>query len=173
MGSEMCIRDRVLPDRRVEENQELEVVLRVKNFWPLPIFGLMVKGDFLQDGEGDESVAFSLKRVATWSESEFRVPVTPRRRGRLPNGRIAVANGFPFGLMDIAKTVEEAQPPLVWPTCVALDGFPVSDSTRFCLQGALLDKAGNDGDSIGVRACLLYTSPSPRDLSTSRMPSSA
>ena len=142
----------VLPDRRVEENQELEVVLRVKNFWPLPIFGLMVKGDFLQDGEGDESVAFSLKRVATWSESEFRVPVTPRRRGRLPNGRIAVANGFPFGLMDIAKTVEEAQPTLVWPTCVALDGFPVSDSTRFCLQGALLDKAGNDGDSIGVRA---------------------
>ena len=34
-----------------------------------------------------------------------------------------------------------------------------------------------DGDPIGVlkyfMACLLYTSPSPRDLSTSRMPSSA
>ena len=27
--------------------------------------------------------------------------------------------------------------------------------------------------NAGVRACLLYTSPSPRDLSTSRMPSSA
>ena len=27
--------------------------------------------------------------------------------------------------------------------------------------------------SAGTRACLLYTSPSPRDLSTSRMPSSA
>ena len=27
--------------------------------------------------------------------------------------------------------------------------------------------------SIQVKACLLYTSPSPRDLSTSRMPSSA
>ena len=26
---------------------------------------------------------------------------------------------------------------------------------------------------VGTRACLLYTSPSPRDLSTSRMPSSA
>ena len=25
----------------------------------------------------------------------------------------------------------------------------------------------------GIRSCLLYTSPSPRDLSTSRMPSSA
>ena len=28
-------------------------------------------------------------------------------------------------------------------------------------------------DSITTQACLLYTSPSPRDLSTSRMPSSA
>ena len=29
------------------------------------------------------------------------------------------------------------------------------------------------GDFSGVISCLLYTSPSPRDLSTSRMPSSA
>ena len=28
-------------------------------------------------------------------------------------------------------------------------------------------------EKIVVKACLLYTSPSPRDLSTSRMPSSA
>ena len=28
-------------------------------------------------------------------------------------------------------------------------------------------------NQIGVNVCLLYTSPSPRDLSTSRMPSSA
>ena len=34
------------------------------------------------------------------------------------------------------------------------------------LDGAAL------GDALGV-GCLLYTSPSPRDLSTSRMPSSA
>ena len=30
-----------------------------------------------------------------------------------------------------------------------------------------------DGDIEGFKSCLLYTSPSPRDLSTSRMPSSA
>ena len=29
------------------------------------------------------------------------------------------------------------------------------------------------GEEIEIRRCLLYTSPSPRDLSTSRMPSSA
>ena len=34
------------------------------------------------------------------------------------------------------------------------------------------DKRGV-GESGGVYVCLLYTSPSPRDLSTSRMPSSA
>ena len=32
---------------------------------------------------------------------------------------------------------------------------------------------GEDGDDIWLYICLLYTSPSPRDLSTSRMPSSA
>ena len=31
----------------------------------------------------------------------------------------------------------------------------------------------NEGANYRVRVCLLYTSPSPRDLSTSRMPSSA
>ena len=31
----------------------------------------------------------------------------------------------------------------------------------------------NEFGEIGIDNCLLYTSPSPRDLSTSRMPSSA
>jgi len=40
-------------------------------------------------------------------------------------------------------------------------------------QHALL-VAQNDGNrDLRVEICLLYTSPSPRDLSTSRMPSSA
>ena len=41
---------------------------------------------------------------------------------------------------------------------------------------AILYKLAIDGDRsiwINLCACLLYTSPSPRDLSTSRMPSSA
>ena len=41
-----------------------------------------------------------------------------------------------------------------------------------CLhRGALLEDGHVDGDNL--ICCLLYTSPSPRDLSTSRMPSSA
>ena len=34
-------------------------------------------------------------------------------------------------------------------------------------------KKGTSNKSIGIRACLLYTSPSPRDQRGSRMPSSA
>ena len=44
--------------------------------------------------------------------------------------------------------------------------------TRSVLLMAYAIESGMLGDSE-VRACLLYTSPSPRDLSTSRMPSSA
>lgn len=141
----------ILPDRRVEENQELELVFRVRNYWPLPVFGLMVNGEFLQESYESEPIAFSLKRVGAWSESEFRISITPRRRGVLPTGSVTVASGFPFGLKDVSKTVDDFQPTLVWPTCVPLEGFPVSESTRFSLQGPLRDKSGNDGDSIGVR----------------------
>ena len=47
---------------------------------------------------------------------------------------------------------------------------------------SLLDRAASEGRDLSAEeeqsyqrmmACLLYTSPSPRDLSTSRMPSSA
>ena len=142
----------VMPDCRVEENEELVFVLRVKNFWPLPLFGMMIKGDFLQDRiEGEEPIALALKRIDAWSESEFKIPITPRRRGQLPSGEVTVASGFPFGLIDISKTVDATERSLVWPSCVPLNGFPVSTSTKLCLQGALSDRGGNDGDSIGVR----------------------
>jgi uncharacterized protein (DUF58 family) len=142
----------VLPDRRVSENQELVIVFKVKNYWPLPVFGMMVKGDFLQALDVDEEpIAFSLKRVAAWSDSEFRIPIKPRRRGRLPTGKVHVTNGFPFGLIDVSKEVIHSESVLVWPSCETLEGFPVSESTRFSLQGALKDRSGNDGDSIGVR----------------------
>ena len=51
---------------------------------------------------------------------------------------------------------------------VVINGFEGGNEFRFL---------GGDGDdrlvANTVSACLLYTSPSPRDLSTSRMPSSA
>ena len=45
---------------------------------------------------------------------------------------------------------------------------------RYC-SGMMVDSLGYnlDENSNNILSCLLYTSPSPRDLSTSRMPSSA
>ena len=42
-----------------------------------------------------------------------------------------------------------------------------------CSDGELITYLENKGISAQGVDCLLYTSPSPRDLSTSRMPSSA
>ena len=51
----------------------------------------------------------------------------------------------------------------------------LSTSQRMLYKAGVIDK--NDLSGLKARAqlapCLLYTSPSPRDLSTSRMPSSA
>ena len=47
-----------------------------------------------------------------------------------------------------------------------------SDIVFICV-GTPTKKNSNSADLSQVYACLLYTSPSPRDLSTSRMPSSA
>ena len=49
-----------------------------------------------------------------------------------------------------------------------LDGFPRNLSQAEALDSALKQ----EGIQLDI-VCLLYTSPSPRDLSTSRMPSSA
>ena len=67
---------------------------------------------------------------------------------------------------EAAKTVEE----LIKKGVIT----PVSETTDWCSPAFFVPKA----DKVRVRlvtdyTCLLYTSPSPRDLSTSRMPSSA
>ena len=50
------------------------------------------------------------------------------------------------------------------------------NAVGFVHHGTILDCEEKDWDfssNVNVKSCLLYTSPSPRDLSTSRMPSSA
>ena len=47
------------------------------------------------------------------------------------------------------------------------------EQDRTAIVGSAAEKAGGKLHSLEFVSCLLYTSPSPRDLSTSRMPSSA
>ena len=66
----------------------------------------------------------------------------------------------------------DASPPLC--ARVAVD-TPLLERTQRKEIGyrILLEESGDEGFMGLVKTCLLYTSPSPRDLSTSRMPSSA
>ena len=61
-------------------------------------------------------------------------------------------------------------------SCIGI-GFLWKKRGVYGLAHCLLSKSPDQDFEIGARyvdqACLLYTSPSPRDLSTSRMPSSA
>ena len=50
---------------------------------------------------------------------------------------------------------------------VACSGNKTSEATE-----PIADK-GQSADTVEIKACLLYTSPSPRDRKPSRMPSSA
>ena len=53
------------------------------------------------------------------------------------------------------------------------DAYGIQGIARGATTGALRGVIVGLYDSGSTNACLLYTSPSPRDLSTSRMPSSA
>ena len=52
-----------------------------------------------------------------------------------------------------------------------LSGMPVEEFKQHVVGGNVTELSRIKG--LGKKTCLLYTSPSPRDLSTSRMPSSA
>ena len=59
------------------------------------------------------------------------------------------------------------------------DGARIMIGTQIALEGSVRELTLRERQAVfekfvrSLKACLLYTSPSPRDLSTSRMPSSA
>ena len=142
----------ILPNGELREGDEAEIVFRVQNYWPIPVFGVMINGDFLQEVDDEqEPVAFSFRRVPAWSEAEFRIPVTPRRRGHLPSGEALLSTGFPFGLLSVSKPIDTSNRRLVWPACQSLEGQPAADSSSINPLGSPCDLSGNDGETIGVR----------------------
>ena len=71
-------------------------------------------------------------------------------------------------------TVDNATGRIVYPTGYIFNGVMGAATYCNCPSMVLLDLLTNTRFGLGSHiTCLLYTSPSPRDLSTSRMPSSA
>ena len=137
---------------RAFENSETLAKLEIKNHWPIPVYGLMVKADLLQDiAEHDDSIVTGLQRVPGWSESTYSWKVVPKRRGLLPTEPPTVSTGFPFGVNSGTKVVSTFNQTVVWPECTGLEGLPFLKSGRSACQDSLVDIAGFDGDTIGVR----------------------
>ena len=138
--------------QRSAEGEDTVAVLEITNHWPLPFFGLMIVGDFLQDQvfEGDD-VAIGLQRIPGASISTFKWSINPENRGILPRENPKIQNGFPFGIYNAVTDVEIKGRTLVWPKSIDLRGMPEVSGTQFNISGILSDRAGLDGDVIGVR----------------------
>ena len=91
--------------------------------------------------------------------------------GAYPPGRWARVK-IAFGLQTKALEPGRMGKLFVVTAEVAFQGATISAGSVVA-YAALEDRVGPLRVAHEARACLLYTSPSPRDLSTSRMPSSA
>jgi len=140
-------------ESRGQENQPIKVFLKITNRMPLPAFGLMVSGQFLQDVLAeDDQIAVALKRAPAWSVSKFDWSIQPRRRGKLPTENPIIWTGFPFGLYSTEQPIEITGQTIVWPECQELCGVPDLDGSQFNVDGSANQNAGSDGETIGVRA---------------------
>ena len=137
---------------RSSEGDDTVAVLEITNHWPVPIFGLMIVGDFLQDLiTEDDKIAVGLQRVAGASVSTFKWTIQPEKRGILPSKNPQITNGFPFGIYHSVKKIEIKGQTIIWPKAPDLKGMPEIDGTQFNISGIMSDRAGIDGDVIGVR----------------------
>ena len=87
---------------------------------------------------------------------------------------------LPVSGHNVTQTIKSPYPALnVWRRNepVASDTIfaetPAIDTNGHTMAQIFIGRKSLVIDVFGMRSCLLYTSPSPRDLSTSRMPSSA
>ena len=99
------------------------------------------------------------------------IPVNPFAEGEIINVETVVANlkeiSVPIDIVDVFRPSKEAP-------SIAEQAANIETKVlwlQYGIQNEEAEKIANTADIHYV--CLLYTSPSPRDLSTSRMPSSA
>ena len=151
MGSEMCIRDRFKEDPDADDDDEdtFEVFIGRKENEMDPNIGLTSPDPSRDELLLDETTRLALNAdtgiVTRYTNSD--VPESTRRASIVFIDQASVVS--PTGVAD-------TRGPRKFSLTDPRDGYPEPET--------LIPDGG---------ICLLYTSPSPRDLSTSRMPSSA
>ena len=162
------------------------------NIWNGNVFtanSAWTAGDYTLDGFVDVS-DFNVWNANVFTSSSVVAPtVTPHAAGELAQSALAGNAGGYEGLQDGATSREIAASKGITDLEFKKDGFAKASNGQVRTEvnvsaeqatttvvaefeaGEL--SAANEVALTSVEACLLYTSPSPRDLSTSRMPSSA
>lgn len=137
---------------RCIEGEEVEVQLTLTNRWPIPLWGLIIEADSEAIGDGrnvDQPLALAC--VPPFSTSRFTWIARPTRRGVYPQQQSFIATGFPLGLWTARRELKQEGELLVWPRTVALKDLPQLGGKADAVVGATRDKAGYEGDVIGVR----------------------
>ena len=147
MGSEMCIRDR-FSEASLVKMLEKEGIGRPSTY--ASIIGTIVDRGYATLLGNALTPSFTAFAVTALIEEHFPELVDSSFTARMENTLDEISHGkvqwLPY-----------------------LEGFFKGDEG---LENQVQQREG-DIDPGASRTCLLYTSPSPRDLSTSRMPSSA
>ena len=140
--------------------------MRVKVYYicaVLLVLGLSTPAVFAQDAQADNLLGWWLfdsekDEIGNWDDIELQ-------GAELKDGQLIVETGKWAHALEYSGPDIEEKTLMTW---VALDNLAATAGSALTL-----DKATEDQFNAIVYACLLYTSPSPRDRTRSRMPSSA
>ena len=172
MGSEMCIRDRLFAEpalqlRKLIGSTDYRQIMVVDtslsqtlgNRWPKTLE--LVNQQLDDASASDEIFLISANHQFQQSEGDNSVNAAREQLAQLEPG----LTRLDYGQLSpaIANLVEQSNIPVI----VHL----FTDTQTTAMPARFSDLTLDGVERLDI--CLLYTSPSPRDLSTSRMPSSA
>lgn len=139
---------------RTVEGEEVRVTACVENLWLLPAYGLTLQGGIRRgasecDLEGE--LAVRLPRCPAFSKTECHWKFVPRQRGEYPVHAPQLATGFPFGLWETTRATESATSLIVWPATFPVGAIPMSASDAMLEGKVSRQRAGTEGELLGVR----------------------
>jgi uncharacterized protein (DUF58 family) len=140
------------PCRRGIEGEYLPLQLDMSNHRPWPVWGLMIAPEEgLVDLQDIPIQPAALAWLPPFARTRFEWQAKLPRRGRYPRGNSTVATAFPFGLWKARRPLSIEGSMIVWPQTVELKTIPTDLTGERASDGVFVDRAGNDGDSIGAR----------------------
>lgn len=137
---------------RCEEDEIIDTTLTITNRWPWPAWGLVVQADDAISNQVDApGQPISLSKVPAWTRSRFRWNCQSASRGIYPKRSVRLTTAFPFGIWSSSRPLTVEEPLVVWPRTVRLTDVPENSGTQRLGIGGLSQRAGDDGDWMGVR----------------------